>query len=176
VALKVERVMDGSVHIEKALGRPGRLEPLHLALSSAHGLMGVFGAVALSNALLMRAGQAKVPEGRCVGAQLVGDQQFRRETVLPEQLAHQPERRVLVASALNQHIEDLALMIDSAPQVHPLAGYSDDHLVEVPSLARAWAGPPEPSCNPGPEFQHPAPHRFIGNPKPRSASRSSTSR
>jgi transposase len=29
VALKVERVMDGSVHIEKALGRASRLEPLH---------------------------------------------------------------------------------------------------------------------------------------------------
>jgi HSP20 family protein len=107
-----------------------------------------------------------VPEGRSVGAQLVGDQQFRRETLLPQQLAHQPERRALVAPALNQHIEDLALMIDGAPQVHPLAGDSDDHLVEVPPIARARAGPPEPSCNPGSEFQHPAPYRLIGDIEP----------
>jgi len=71
-----------------------------------------------------------VPEGRSVGAQLVGDQQFRRETLLPQQLAHQPERRALVAPALNQHIEDLALMIDGAPQVHPLARDPDHHLVQ----------------------------------------------
>jgi integrase len=33
----------------------------------------------------------------------------------------------------------------------------------VPSVARAWAAPPQLSCDPGPEFQNPAPHRFIGN-------------
>src|SRR5271165_3716418 len=38
-----------------------------------------------------------------VGAQLVGDQQYRRETLLLEQLAHQPQRRPTVASALDQH-------------------------------------------------------------------------
>jgi hypothetical protein len=31
--------MDGSVHIEKALGRASRLEPLHFTLSSAHDLV-----------------------------------------------------------------------------------------------------------------------------------------
>src|SRR6202045_107398 len=31
------------------------------------------------------------------------------------------------------------------------------------SVARAWAAPPQLACDPGPEFQHPAPHRFIGN-------------
>src|SRR5712672_2586315 len=31
------------------------------------------------------------------------------------------------------------------------------------SIARAWAAPPQLSCKPGPEFQNPAPHRFIGN-------------
>jgi hypothetical protein len=54
-------------------------------------------------------------------------------------------------------------MIDGAPQVHPFASNPDYHLVEVPSVARAWAAPPQLSCDPGPEFQHPAPHRLIGN-------------
>ena len=38
----------------------------------------------------------------------------------------------LVAPALNQHVEKLALVIDGAPQVHPFAGNPDHHLVEVP--------------------------------------------
>jgi len=79
------------------------------------------------------------------------------------ELTHQPECRPLVAPALNQHIENLALVIDGAPQVHPFASNPDHHLVEVPSIARPWAAPPQLSCDPGPEFQNPAPHRFIGN-------------
>src|SRR6202011_3831517 len=31
------------------------------------------------------------------------------------------------------------------------------------AIARAWAAPPQLSCYPGPELQHPAPHRFIGD-------------
>jgi hypothetical protein len=57
-------------------------------------------------------------------------------------------------------------MIDGAPQVHPLAGDADDHLVEVPPVARAWAAPSQLTCDPGPEFQNPAPHRLIGNIEP----------
>jgi len=65
--------------------------------------------------------------------------------------------------ALNQHVENLALVIDGAPQVHPLAGDANDHLVEMPPVARAWAGPSKPAGKPGPELQNPPPHRFIGN-------------
>jgi hypothetical protein len=58
------------------------------------------------------------------------------EALFPEQLAHQPECRALVAAAVNQHVENLALVIDGAPQVHPFAGNPDHHLVEVPALGR----------------------------------------
>jgi hypothetical protein len=53
-----------------------------------------------------------------------------------------------VAAALNQHVENLALVIDGAPQVHPLAGDANDHLVEVPPVGRAWAAPSKPSDKP----------------------------
>jgi hypothetical protein len=71
VALKVERVMDGSVHIEKALSRASRVEPLHFSLSSSHDLTGILGAIVLPQSLLMRTGQAQVPKSRSVGAELV---------------------------------------------------------------------------------------------------------
>jgi hypothetical protein len=41
-------------------------------------------------------------------------------------------------------------VIDGAPQVHPFAGNPDHHLVEVPSIARAWAATPQLACDPGP--------------------------
>src|SRR5437868_2541647 len=111
----------------------------------------------------MTAAQAKMPKRGSVRAQLVGCQQFRREAVLPEQLAHEPECRALVAAALHQHIENLALVIDGAPQVHPFAGDANHHLIEVPPVARSWSGASKPAGEPGPELQNPPPHRFLGN-------------
>jgi hypothetical protein len=49
----------------------------------------------------MRAVQSQTPECRGVRAQLVGDEQFRHETLLLEQLAHQPQRSPSVAPTLN---------------------------------------------------------------------------
>src|SRR5207248_4347880 len=62
-----------------------------------------------------------------------------------------------------QRIENLALVIDGAPQVHPFAGDANHHLIEVPPVARSWAAPSKPAGEPGPELQNPPPHRFIGN-------------
>jgi hypothetical protein len=37
---------------------------------------------------------------------------------------------------LNQHVEDLTLMIDGTPQLQPLAGDPDHHRFRMPSVAR----------------------------------------
>ena len=95
-----------------------------------------------------------------------GNYRRAREALFPEELAHQPECRPVVAAALNEHVENLALMIDGAPQVHAFAGDPDHHLVEVPSIARSWPTAPQLSCDPGPEFQNTAPRGFIGNLQP----------
>ena len=87
----------------------------------------------------MPTGQSETPERRGVRAQLVGDQQFRRETLLLEQLAHQPQRRPGVAPALDQQVEDLALVVDGTPQIHPLAGDPHYHFVQMPAVARPRA-------------------------------------
>jgi hypothetical protein len=52
----VEGVVDGGMDVEKPLRGSRRLEPLHLALPSPHDLMGVFRAIVLSEASIMRAG------------------------------------------------------------------------------------------------------------------------
>src|SRR6516165_1186574 len=77
----------------------------------SHRLMRVFGSIVFAQPLLMRAVQSQTPERRSVRAQLVGDQQFGCEALLPEQLTHQPQRRPSVASAPDQHVEDLALVV-----------------------------------------------------------------
>jgi hypothetical protein len=66
---------------------------------------------------------------------------FRREALLLEQLAHQPQCRPRVATALDQHVEHLALVIDSSPELHPLASDPNHHLIQMPAIARPWAMP-----------------------------------
>jgi hypothetical protein len=36
---------------------------------------------------------------------------------------------VFVAPALNKHVEDLAFVVNGTPEVHPLAGDPNNHLV-----------------------------------------------
>jgi hypothetical protein len=88
---------------------------------------------------LMRTGKPETPERRGVRAQLVGDQQLRRETLLLEQLAHQPQRCPTVAPTLDQHVEDFAFVIDGPPRIHPLGGDPNHHFVKMPAIARPRA-------------------------------------
>src|ERR1700751_121693 len=54
-----------------------------------------------------------------------------------EQLAHQPQRRASVASGLDKHVENLALVIHCMPQIHLLTGDAHHHLVQVPTIRSA---------------------------------------
>ena len=69
--------------------------------------------------LIMVAGKSEMPEGSAVGAQLVGRHPGRREALFAEQLAHQLDGRRPVATTLDQDLDDLALVIDGTPQIHP---------------------------------------------------------
>jgi hypothetical protein len=56
VALEVEVVVDSGMDTEEALRISRRFEPLHPALPSSHGLMGVLSAIVLSEPLIVMAG------------------------------------------------------------------------------------------------------------------------
>ena len=62
MALEVEGVVDGGVDAEKPLRGASRLEALHLAFAPAHDLMRVLGAIVHPQPLLVRTGQAELPE------------------------------------------------------------------------------------------------------------------
>ena len=86
MSLDVEDVVNGGVDGDKALGRAGRLEALHLALSSSYHLVGVVGPIVLAKSLFMVARQPDVVEGSAVGAQLIGYHHLWREALFSHQL------------------------------------------------------------------------------------------
>src|SRR5271169_1099574 len=114
----------------------------------------------------MVAGKPKMLEGSAIRTQLICRHRLRREALPAEQLAHELDGCAFVPSALNKDFENLAFMIDRAPQVHMLAGDPDDHLVEMPAIARPRTAPPQPACDNRPEFQHPATHRLVRDIEP----------
>jgi hypothetical protein len=71
---------------------------------------------------------------------------------------HQPQRCAFVPPALNQHIEDLSLVVHGPSQIHPPAGDPNHHPVEVPLVTRPGAALPERAGDQGTKFQHPTPH------------------
>jgi hypothetical protein len=63
-------------------------------------------------------------------------------------------------------VQDLALVIDGAPEIHPLTRNPDNHLIKMPSITRARAPLPQPLRHRRSELQHPPAGRFVGNLEP----------
>ena len=103
-------------------------------------------------------------EGRCaVGPQIIRDQSIRNDGVFPQKLAHQFQRGVLVALGLDQHIQNLALGVDGAPQVdHAPIDFQID-LVKMPDRMRSGTALAQFRCYDRPEMIHPASDCFVRN-------------
>jgi hypothetical protein len=114
----------------------------------------------------MVAGEPKMLEGGGVGTQPVSRHPLRHEALLAEQLAHELDGCALVPSALNQNFEHLAFMIHCAPQVHMFASDPHDHFIEMPSIARSGAAPPQIASDHRSEFEHPTANALVGDVEP----------
>src|SRR4051794_4168782 len=117
--------------------------------------MRVLRAIIGAQAAFVATSHAEMPQTRGVGPELVGHDHRRCEAVSLQQLAHQLHRRSPVAPPLDQYIEDLAFVVDGAPEIHPLAADSDDHLVEMPLAARTRTIGAQTAGEYRPEFENP---------------------
>ena len=140
----------------------GRLEPLQLALPSPDQDMRTLGPVVQPLASKMVYGvEPQVTKRRAVGWILVSDPGGWSDALRPEELAHQLAGGSRVPPGLHQHLEHLALGIDSPPEVHLIAADPDEHLVQMPAPMRRRAPCPKPTCNGRPERFHPPADRLV---------------
>jgi hypothetical protein len=100
---------------------------------------------------------------RTVGAQFVGHHHVGCEALFLEQLAHQFHGCSLVASSLHEQVENLAFVVNRAPEPELPARNHHGHLVEMPSRRWARASAPKFSGEQRSELQDPSPHRFVGD-------------
>ena len=122
----------------------------------------------------MTAGGTKLGGGTlvaaAVAAELVGEQHVRRSPRLLQELAEQAFGGLLVAPALDEDFENIALLVDRAPEPVLLAGYAEDDLVKVPFVAAAGGSPTNASDEFPAEFQAPLPDTLVVTEMPRAVS------
>src|SRR5689334_8932240 len=79
--------------------------------------------------------------GRPVRFQLVGDHDPRGPALPLQQLAQQALGRLLVAPALDQHVEHHPVLVDRPPEIVGLAGDLEHDLVEMPFITGSGQPP-----------------------------------
>ncbi len=136
MAAGVERVVQGCMDGKKSLCRAGRSEALHLSFSSSDRNMGAFDPIVLPPSSMMPSREAEFTNGRGVGPKLIRDQCARCKAMSLHKLPHQLQGCAPIAFRLDQDIQHLAILIDSALPVHAPAANRHEHLVEMPLRVR----------------------------------------
>ena len=176
MTLGVEDVVDRGMDGQKTLGRTLALEALHFALAPADREVGILAPVVLTHPSgMMPLAQVEVMRCGTVGPQPIGDDTLGTDSDILKQLAHQPERRPLVSALLEQHVENLAFIVNSTPEIHPCPANADHHLVHMPARRRGRPSAAKLFRDASAELERPAAHRLVTDVDAPSASKSSTS-
>jgi hypothetical protein len=94
--------------------------------------MRILGAIVLAHALLMASRQYDLGPCRAVRAKLVGHQHLGPEALFLELLTHQLHGCIPVTPSLHKQVENLAFVVNRAPQPKLPARNHHGHLVEMP--------------------------------------------
>ncbi len=101
-----------------------------------------------------------LPPGRGGALQLVGDEHTRGSPRLLEELAEPAFGGLVVAPALDENIENQAVLVDGTPQPMLLPSDADDNLIEGPFVAPARRSPTDAIGEFSAEFKAPLPDRL----------------
>src|SRR5262245_59533372 len=142
---------------------PGGFEPGHAILALTRRPMRVFTPVIEITTLTVFHPGQYLTLGRAIALQFVRNDDARNVCEALEQLAKKLLRRVLIAPALDQDIEDVVVLIDGAPQVMAFTINRQKHFVQVPFVAWLGASTLQPIRVVLPKFQTPLADGFMGD-------------
>ena len=136
----IEGVVCRRMDVEEVLRRSGRLKPLQFTFPPPNRLMRILRSVVGSQTTIMLGSQAYCSEGRGIGSKFVRHDPAWCEALLLEQLPHQPSRCFGIAPSLDEEVQNLAFVVDGAPEPVALPPDDDHHFIEVPMVAGPGAG------------------------------------
>src|SRR5437868_6913407 len=114
---------NGTIRRQEPLSMARRFEPLHPILALTRRPMRVLTPVIEIPTLPMFYPRQDLPFGRAVALELIGDDDAGHVLQALEQLAEKLLGCFFVPTALHQDIEDVIVLVDSAPQI---MGYTQD--------------------------------------------------
>jgi len=120
---------DGPIGGEKALGMPGRFEPLHAPLPLARGLVRILGTVIEVFVLAVFHARQNLPLGSSITLELIRNEHPGDILAPFKEFAEELLGGVLVAPPLHEDVEFHAVLIHGPPQIVPLRIDSDDDLI-----------------------------------------------
>src|SRR5208283_5556173 len=132
MALDVESVVGCCMHREKSLRGSHALETLHLVFSSSGRLMRILRSIVAPSTAFMAFSESKITGCSSIRSEIICDELVGDKAIFLQQLAHQFGRRPLVASGLDQHVEDFALGIHGAPEVDQATSDLEMDFIEMP--------------------------------------------
>ena len=96
--------------------------------------MGAFGAIVLSEAAgLMDMPKVQLLQRCCVGTKAVGRKHLWRDGLVAEQAFQKLQGGHRIALLLDDEVEHFTLVVNGAPEIHPLAADGADHFIEMPT-------------------------------------------
>jgi len=134
---------DGTIGGEEALGVARRLKPLHAALPLAGRLVRILRAIIKIPVLTMFHPGEDLPLGSSRALEFVGDDHARDVGQAFTELAKELLGGSLVPTALDQDIQDVALLIDRPPQIVTFALDRQKYFIHLPLVTRPGAAAPE---------------------------------
>src|ERR1700722_5680943 len=116
--------------------------------------------------LAMLHGKAHLRPRGAVGTELVRDHDAGRRGCRLQELCHEPLRRAAVSAALDQDVEDKAILIDGAPEPMLLARDRDEDFVQMPFVAARGSPLADLISEPLAELLSPLAHGLVGHANP----------
>ncbi len=132
VKMVVNGGVDEGVDGSEFMKRLHLSEPKHGSLSSSEGQVAVLGPAVEPATHVAAIEIAQIAHRRRVGPRPVGDDGFS-PAVAFQRLLQEPHSRGFIPRFRDVALQNLALVIDRAPQIMSLAVDLDEHLVEMPA-------------------------------------------
>ena len=161
MASRPEMLGNRTIGRKKARGVTWGFKPLQASLPLAGRLVGIFRAVSEVPVLAGLHTRQDLPLGRAIAFQLVGNDHPRHVGQPLQQLAEKLLRRFLVATALDENIQDVAILVDGPPQIGAYSLDGEEDLVQMPLIARPGPSAPQLIGRGLPELPAPIAYRFV---------------
>ena len=123
--------------------------------------MRILGSIVAPSAPFMTSCDSKITGCGSIRSKIISDQLIWDKAIFLQKLAHEFQRRPLVPPALDQHIEDLAIGVHSAPEVDQATIDLEIDFVQMPGRMGFGSSFAQVRSDHRSEMVHPAPNCFI---------------